>query len=188
MKRKILSAAIASTFAVVYADDSAASKPAFNDIDPPTNFECEYDAESEDGVTAWWDDNGEGDKYGGDLDLDVHYFVECEDGFSTDGTTHIELDLDTDSDAAWGYFCEDGFCHANATWDEIGEAVDESVDPEAICAAHDGIDDFGWIPTFDEEGFFDSINADIKSIDPGKGRGSQNKTKDSAECTGDSFF
>ncbi len=162
--------------------------PPFNPLDPPGDFMCEYTAN---GVTATWTENEPeacGPKYGGDLNLDVIYMVDCaEDGPDPAGTYRIEFGLDTDPEAVWHFACNARSCQADASWEDLNAAIELEMNAlfASWCAPHAVVAGAGtaWMLSEDSSsGFYDGIFADVKALCPGQFRGPQRHLKMGDAC------
>ena len=160
----------------------------YNEILPPSTFECFYDSA---GVVATWPADREGvcgPEYGGDLEFDVDYKLECTEGdLIPDGMRTVEFDLDTDPEAVWSFSCE-GTCDAEGSWADIDAAIDVEMDTffETTCGLNGGGVPVagaltGWMHS---EAFaeYDGIFADVKGLCPGKFKGRQNHEKIGDAC------
>jgi hypothetical protein len=154
---------------------------------PPESFQCSYDSE---GVVASWNDTGEGcdPKYGGDLEIDVIYMLDCtDDSRDTAGTYRVEFDLDTDPDAVWHFECAADVCDADGSWEDINAAIGAEMDAffALLCSPSDVVvgDGTQWALSEDSKtGNYNGIFADVKSLCPGRFSGPQNHAKVGDAC------
>jgi hypothetical protein len=120
-------------------------------------------------------------KYGGDLELEVDVWWECDDPASQgEFTLSIEVDLDRDPAAPLSYECDGSACVAMINYADLFSAVDGAVaeqlaGPRAACIT-------GW-----DSGYSDYFEDpyplfSVKQMNPGPGMGRQNRVKDYEDC------
>ncbi len=152
-----------------------AKQPHPADTDPVTNLCSVYD---EGDVWLFWDDTlGPGEKFGGDMEVDVEIDYQCDDASVGTVFMSVEIELDQDEDAPLSYSCDGVDCGAHSIFeDEFGwspileSAVDAAIgaDVVAACGGEELIEDVIVDIT--------NISFGIKEMNPGPGN-SQDKVK-----------
>ncbi len=137
MKKLLLASSLLA--AIVVSGNAFAKKPHPTDTDPVTNL-CSVFEEGD--VWVFWDDSLDpGEKFGGDMEVDVEIDYVCDD--TSEGTLFltVEVELDKDEEAALSYSCDGEGCSAHSLYeDEFGwgpivyEAVDTAISTDVVAA------------------------------------------------------
>lgn len=166
--RKFISVAACAAI-VMFAGSTLAKNPHPTDTDPVTGL-CSFFIEGD--VWLYWDDTlDEGEKYGGDMEIETSVLYTCIGGSETELLLSLEVDLDQDEAASLSYACDGTLCGAHSDYDiDWGPDYDAAVDA-AVAAACGG--------AVNVEGYSDEISSlsfGVKEMNPGAGR-SQDKIK-----------
>ena len=172
-KKLLLASLIAATLS---SANVMAKNPHPSDTDPVTGL-CSLFQDGN--VFLSWDDQlDEGEKYGGDLEIDFSVDYACVEPYE-EGVLNlsVEIELDMDEEAILSYGCDGSVCNASAVFEgdmgwenEVLAAAEAAV--LAACGA-DNIDSVG-APSYDR------ISFSVKEMNPGPGK-SQDKVKSKVE-------
>lgn len=174
MNKKILLGSLIA--ATLCSGNVMAKNPHPTDTDPVTGLCSLFD--EGDVFLSWVDLLDEGEKYGGDLEIDFSVDYLCLDASEGTLDLSVEIDLDQDEESILSYSCDGSLCTASAVAEgDMGwvSAVQAAIDAAAAaaCGGVEFVDTVG-----DPE--LDSISFSVKEMNPGPGK-SQDKVKAKVE-------
>ncbi len=166
--RKLFSVAAMAAI-LMFTGSALAKNPHPIDTEPVTGL-CRVFFEGD--VWLDWDDTlDEGEKFGGDLEVETTVLYTCTGEPEAELMLSVEVGLDQDEDASLSYSCDGTFCSAHSDYTEgWGSEYDAAVDA-AVAAACGGVEN---VDSYND--LISSISFGIKEMNPGPGK-SQDKIK-----------